>query len=128
MRPILAAASLSLLAAACAPPPAAGPQASSAASARRCFHSQDVTGFREAGARTFDVTVRANETWRLETFGACRDAGSALGVLLETTGGPGVVCNAADAQLIVPTLSGPRRCPVRTLRPLAPGEVRSPAG
>ena len=119
-------AGLALAAAACAPPAPMGPQASAPAGA--CFDSDQVSGFREAGPRAFDLFVRGDRAWRVETLGPCRNDGGSLDIALVTPGGAGVVCRPADAELVVPTLSGPRRCPIRTLRPLTPAEASAPAG
>jgi len=126
MRLLLSAAILTL-AAACAPQPAGPPTTTSVAAgeAGQCFHSRDVNGFHEPTRRTVDLDVSTGEVFRLELFGLCPQLQDAYGLGVQTLGGSDYVCSRNDVQLIVPTMGGPRSCPVRSMRRLAAAEAEA---
>lgn len=119
---LLAAGALALSAAACAPN--SSPEVASAAdrASRQCFFPSTVSGFREAGDRAVNLRARG-DVYRLELLAACPDLRSAEKVLLDSRAGGSSVCTGLDVTMIVPTSTGPRRCPGRSLRKLAAAET-----
>jgi hypothetical protein len=122
LAPTLAAIAL-LTATACAPvAPPPGPLAGGPA--RQCFFASTVNGFREAaGGQVVNFSVGANQVYQVELFGRCSDLGRAEKVLLDSRAGGSSVCSGLDVELIVPTPTGPRRCPGRSLRRLTETEI-----
>ena len=131
MKPILIASLLAAAAAACAPPP--GPPGSMAAAGapghmrgdKQCFHAGNVNGFNDVGPDTIDLTVGSKERWRVEVFGLC-DVDDAIQVAVQSRAGSSWICDANDAELIVPMPGfGPRRCSVKSLRRLTAAEIEA---
>ena len=129
MRTLLLAAGAALTAAACAPyPPVAPAQQAAAAPARQCFHSGRVNGYREAGRDHVDLTVGANEVWRVRLFGACPDIDWTNQIGVVRRGGGSYICDGFDVEFVVPNAASgpPRRCAARSVRRLTPAEAAAP--
>ena len=128
MRAVLAAAAGAALAA-CAPypPQAPAPQAGAAAP-RQCFHAARVHSYREAGRDHVDLLVGANETWRVQLFGACPDIDWTNSLGVRTRGGGSYICDGFDVEFIVPSPGAgrPGRCGARSVRRLTPAEAAAP--
>ena len=104
-----------LIAAGCAEPRDAGPETAAAASeGRDCFWPNAVTGFSDAGRDQVRIHAGGDE-YLFEMFGSCPDLDFAEDIALRSRG-PGMICRGIDAELIVPSSIGPRRCPVRMIR------------
>jgi hypothetical protein len=110
------------LAAACAQQPAQ--PASMASSANQCFFAGTVNSFKPSGDHSVDVRVGATKYYRLDLTGACPDVDWAQGVALRTLGGGTSICQGLDAEIIVPSPSGPQRCFVSGVRRLSDAEAQ----
>lgn len=101
---------------------------------RECFYPRNVTGFRNApegpdGSSRIYVDVRASDTFVFELFSPCRELTFARSIAFDTTSGVGRVCSGLEVDLLVPDPDlGTRRCQVRMIRKLAPGEKGARAG
>jgi hypothetical protein len=91
--------------------------------APRCFLASNVNGFTPRGDNAVDVHVGVNRDYRLTLAGYCPDVDWSLRVALRTTGGGSWICQGADAEIIVPSPTGPERCMVTDVRALTPEEV-----
>jgi hypothetical protein len=91
-------------------------QTASPRAERRCFNASNVNGFQVVDGRTVDLTVGAGRIFRLELLGVCPDVRDAVGVAVRTRGGSSYVCDDNDLELVVPSQTGPRVCPVTGLR------------
>ena len=111
-----------LLTATCSP---AGPPASAAASGRQCFNAGTVNGFDAIDDDTVLVNVGARNVWKLDIVGVCPDINWTNRIALRSTGGSSWVCEALDAELIVPSPSGTQRCPVVGVQKLTPAEAQA---
>ena len=96
-----------------------GPKASSA---RQCFHSRDVNGFKAQDDQHVYVRVGVKDLYEFKLFGRCPDVDWTMRLGLVSRGG-GFICSGLDADLLVPSPIGPQRCPVREIRKLSPAEV-----
>lgn len=116
----LAAAGLSLSACAAEDD---GTRSAASAQGRQCFWAGSVNGFRDApGDDQIYIDVGVNETYLFQTFGSCPDLDFTEALALES-GPSNYVCDARDVDLIIPEpVAGPRKCPVRMIRKLEPGE------
>ncbi|MHA7819939.1 MAG: DUF6491 family protein [Erythrobacter sp.] len=102
---------------------------------RQCFRAREVNGFRtvedENGRRSemkVLIDVRAADTFELTFQQRCPEIGWARSVGFSQTG-VGRVCDGLDVDLIVPDPNlGDVRCPVVSVRKLAPGEEGARAG
>lgn len=123
---VLGAAGLAL--AACAPYPPGTPPPAAAASPPRCFHSSQVTGYREAGPDHVDLLVGASRVFRAELFGACPDLLWTNEIGVRGRGGASYICDGIDVEFIVPSAGSgrPRRCEARSIRLLTPAEAAAP--
>ena len=91
-------------------------------SPRQCFWARDVNGFAYGPPDTVNLRVGVREVYQLTLFGACNDIDFANAIRFDTHGFSSV-CNGLDIDLIVPSPTGPQRCPVRALRRLTPQEI-----
>lgn len=130
IRPALALAATGLALASCAPAQDGAPAAAAdgaRAEGRSCFSARSVSGFRSApesasGAEQVYIDVGVRDTYLFETFGGCPELDFSWRIGLEQRI-PGQICDGFDADLVIPDPTfGPRRCPVRMVRKLAPGE------
>ena len=92
---------------------------SAAATGKSCFWPSQVNGFtRGPASNQIYVSTGASEKYLFETMGPCPDLNFS-----ETLGfdqfGAGQICSGLDVTLIVPTATGPQRCPVRMIQKVA---------
>ena len=108
----------------CAPyPPAPPSYAAAAGGERRCFMSDDVTGFRDRPQGVVDVIVSRRQVYRLDLYGPCPGIESATGVTVLTRRGKSWVCEGADVDVILPRAAfAPQLCPAHSLRLLSERE------
>ena len=74
-------------------------------------------------ARRCDVRVSRNRQYRLTLAGYCPDVDWSLQIALRTRGGSSFICAGLDAEIIVPSTTGPQRCAVTEVRRLTPEEI-----
>lgn len=90
---------------------------------RRCFHSDDVSGFSAIDEDTVLLTS-GRHTYELKVLGNCPDLDWTQTLGIRTVTGSTFVCTGMDVDLIVPRGGiGPDRCPVRTVREVSKEEV-----
>jgi hypothetical protein len=101
--------------------------ATRSASARggQCFNARMVSGFTPVDDDTVDVRLGPGRGFRLELNGVCGDVNWANQVALRSRSGS-FVCSPLDAELIIPSITGPQRCFVTAMRPLTEAELRGP--
>ena len=99
--------------------------APSATAGRDCFNARNVFSFRAYRDAWVDVRVSANRRYRLELTGVCPEVDWTQRIALRTRGGSSWICQGFDAELIVPSPTGPQLCPVTSVRRLAPAEVEA---
>ena len=92
----------------------AGP---SAAAGRQCFYAGQVNDFSAVGDSAVNIRVGTNSFYRLDLTGTCTNIDWANSVALQTRGGNPWICDAADADLIVPGRTG-GTCIVSAIRPI----------
>jgi len=116
--PAIAAMGLS----ACAAGGADAPQ--SYASNDQCFYNADVRSFTDGAQNVVLVAVGASDAWELTLQSGCPDVGAASKVAIVSRGATRI-CAGADAELIVPNVSGAgsQRCLVRSVRKLTASEA-----
>jgi hypothetical protein len=105
---------------------AVGSQPASAIAERpapRCFAASTVNGFSSHDRDSVDVHVGVNRSYRLSLTGYCPDVDWSQRVGIQTRGGGNWICQGADAEVIVPSPTGPQHCLVSDVRPLTPEEV-----
>ena len=127
MRNILTFA-LAAIAGIAAGAPLAGSESAAAAmqnQRRDCFSARSINGFSPVGREQVDVRVGANRHYRLELAGYCPDVDWSFRIALRTRGGSSWICQGLDAELIVPSTTGPQRCLVSSVRRLTPEEVQA---
>ncbi len=86
--------------------------------ARACFWTRSVNGFAAADDRIVYLRVGVRDVYELQMLGPCYDLDWANAIGIRNRSGSGRVCTGLDADIISPSLSGPQRCPVRTVRKL----------
>ena len=92
----------------------------------QCFNARMVSGFTPVDRDTVDVRLSGGRRgYRLELNGVCSDVNWADRVALRSRTGS-FVCGPLDAELIVPSITGPQRCFVTSMRPLTEAELRGP--
>jgi hypothetical protein len=119
-----AAALLALIGGCASPQPAASSAAAQAdASGRQCFFLSQVNGYHHVkGSRDrIRVSTGPSDTYEFQVFGLCPYLDDAETMGFDQRGG-GTICSGLDVDLIVPTPTGPQRCPVRMIRKLGPDE------
>jgi hypothetical protein len=95
------------------------------AGTRECFSARSVNGFNPVGRDAIDIRVGANRRYRLELVGYCPDVDWSWRIALRTRGGSSWICQGMDAELIIPSPTGPQRCLVSSVRRLTPEEVEA---
>jgi hypothetical protein len=99
-------------------------QAAGRDSGRQCFFTRDVQNFQAVSDPVVNRRVGINDIYRAELFAPCPDVKFTEGLAIRHTGGGGsAICSALDAELIVPTPTGPRTCALTAIRKLSPQEV-----
>jgi len=103
---------------------ASGPAAAVAERpAPRCFAASTVNGFTSRGRDSVDVHIGVNRVYRLSLTGYCPDVDWSQRVGIQTRGGGNWICQGADAEVIVPSPTGPQHCLVNDVRALTPEEI-----
>ena len=108
---------------ACSTSPA--PAGAAARSSGQCFHASNVNSFNANADGTVDVQVGASQYFRLTPAGGCPDINWAMQVGIRSTGGSDFICNAYDAEFIVPDPSGTQRCPIASITPITRDQYNS---
>lgn len=104
--------------------PAEGPRSAATASRNgQCFSARLANNFRPVGRDAVDVEVSRSRVYRLSLGAGCFDVNWAQSVALRSRTGSGFICSAADAELIVPSVSGTDRCLVTGVRQLSEAEI-----
>jgi hypothetical protein len=101
---------------ACAQTPP-GPLAAARATGGQCFLARQVTGFSSATMEAVNVEVGVGRYYRLDLTGTCANIDWSTGLVLRTLGGGSWICNAADAEIVVPGQPG-GRCLVTGVHPI----------
>jgi len=105
----------------------AGGEAVAAAAAqsprRDCFSARSVNGFTPVGREAVDVRISPNRQYRLSLVGYCPDVDWSSRIALRTRGGSSFICAGVDAEILVPSTTGPQRCAVTEVRRLSPEEI-----
>jgi hypothetical protein len=104
-------------------PATAAAEPTTPAPTRQCFWARDVNNFAAETDRVVNVRVGVRDVYQFEMFGLCPDVRWNQRIGLVARGGGDRVCTGLDAELVVPSSIGPRRCPVRNIRKLTPEEV-----
>ncbi len=95
---------------------------------RDCFSARSVNGFTPVGREAVDVRVSRDRQYRLTLAGYCPDADWSLQIALRTRGGSSFICTGLDAEIIVPSATGPQHCAVTEVRRLTPEEIAARRG
>ena len=90
--------------------------------AKQCFWTRNANGFAAPDERTLNVRVGVRDVCQFEMFGPCQDIDWAQGIALRSRGGS-TICTGMDAEVIAPSVLGPQKCFVRSVRKLSPAEV-----
>lgn len=90
---------------------------------RACFYSEDLRNFRQVDDRTVNLLAGARDVFQVKLLGNCPDLRSATAIGVKTSMGQGFICDGLDINLITPSPTGPRMCPVISMRKLSPQEV-----
>ncbi|MGE3745501.1 MAG: DUF6491 family protein [Sphingomonadaceae bacterium] len=98
--------------------------AASAGNGRDCFNISQVSGFSRATNDQVYVHTGPSDVWLFDTFGYCPDLNFTEQLALEATP-TSWVCRGIDVDLIVPSVTGPRECPVRMIRKLSKSESKA---
>jgi len=96
--------------------------------ARACFFSHQINGWRDSGSPRDNVVyldVNAHDVYKLDMFGPCNGINEALSIGVETRGGGSAICDGLDVTLIVRSPTGPYRCPVSKITRLTPDEAKA---
>ena len=105
---------------ACAQQPA-GTATSARSAGNQCFLADQVNGYSKATDTSVAVQVGANNYYRLDLSGTCTDINWANSLVLRTVGGGSWICDAADAEIIVPGRLG-GSCLVTGVHPITKAE------
>jgi hypothetical protein len=90
--------------------------------ARQCFWTRNANGFAAQDERTLNVRVGVRDVYQFEMFGPCHDIDWAQRIALRSRGGS-TICTGMDAEVIAPSVLGPQKCFVRSVRKLTSAEV-----
>jgi len=114
-------APLAAAVAGCAAGPTEGP--TTASYGRQCIFARNIDSFRAVDSDTVNLRVGVNDIYQVKLFSPCTQVRYAERVALQTRGGSSTVCSALDADLIVPSPTGPERCALTSFRKLTPTEL-----
>ena len=90
---------------------------------RRCFWARDVRNFAPVNSSTINIRV-GRDTFRVDTFGSCRDLDWTNRMALVTTGGSSIcVGSGIGASIVTRGPSGRQRCAIQSVTALSPEEV-----
>ena len=112
-----------LAAGGCATDKTPSPESASAREGRQCFWPASVSGFSHVGRDQLRVETGPKDVYLLETLGSCPDAGYSEQIAFDARG-PGMLCTGETVTIIVPTPTGPQRCPARIVRKLSEDELK----
>jgi Family of unknown function (DUF6491) len=115
-----------LIAGALAAAAVAGPslaQAPAAPQNRDCFYGGNVNGFRATDNSTVLLSIGTKQIYEVKLFSPSIDVKWANGIALVSRGGGNFICSNLDADLVIPSISGPERYPVTSIRHLTPAEI-----
>jgi hypothetical protein len=104
---------------------AASDGATAGAEGRSCFRPEQVNDFTPVDRDTVDVRVGVSRHYRLELGGACSNIDWAQNIVLRSSGGARWICQGLDAEIFVPDVAVPQRCPVLSVRELSETEARA---
>jgi hypothetical protein len=104
--------------------PASAPSTADKAPVRQCFLARNVNSFKEAGREAVNIRVGVRDIYRLDLFSTCDELRWTETIGLESRGSSWI-CSGLDAVLIVPTATGPRRCPVTAVHKLSDDEINA---
>ncbi|MGQ0590026.1 MAG: DUF6491 family protein [Sphingosinicella sp.] len=90
-----------------------------------CFNAGTVNSFTPEGDRAVVVRVSRNRQYRLELVGYCPDVDWSLRIALRARGGSNWVCAGGDAEILVPSTTGPQNCLVTAVNRLTPEEIEA---
>lgn len=90
-----------------------------------CFNARNVSGFTPEGDRAVIVRVGANRQYRLALAGFCPDVDWSHRVALRSRAGSNWVCAGGDAEVLVPSTTGPQSCMVTAVSRLTPEEIEA---
>jgi hypothetical protein len=90
-----------------------------------CFNAGTVNGFTPEGDHAVVVRVSRNRQYRLELAGYCPEVDWSLSIALRSRGGSNWVCAGGDAEILVPSTTGPQSCLVTDVRRLTPEEIEA---
>lgn len=96
-----------------------------AAAGRQCFYADSVTGFTPVGRDAVDVHVGPRRGYRLELAAGCEEVDWANRIAIRSRSGSSFVCSPFDAELVIPSTTGPGRCHVTAMRPLTEAELQA---
>lgn len=87
-----------------------------------CFYASQVSNFSLADRKTVNFRVGVSDFYQASLIGNCGDIAWTDAIAFDA-GPNSLVCSGLGATLIVPTVTGPRRCPIQAIRKLTPAEV-----
>ena len=91
---------------------------------RQCFYTRDVSNYEAVSDSVVNLRVGVNDIYRAELFVPCQEVRFTEGLAIRHIGGgTSAVCSGLDAELIVPTSTGPRTCALNSIRKLSAAEV-----
>ena len=126
MRPsaILLPTAAAALLAGCTPQQGAPSASAASDGGGQCFRAQEVNGFHPIDRDTVDVIVGVNHVYRLELLTHCREINWSQRIALVSRGSSWI-CTGRQAELIVPTPTGPDRCLVNSVGRLSEAEAEA---
>ena len=92
---------------------------------RDCFSARSVNGFTPVGRDAVHVRISRNRQYRLSLVGYCPDVDWSSRIALRNRGGSSFICAGFDAEILVPSATGPQRCAVTEVRRLSPEEIEA---
>ena len=90
-----------------------------------CFYSRNVDGFSPVDKETVNIRVGVRDVYQLKILGFSTDIDWAQRIALVSRGGGSFICDAMDADLLVPSTTGgqSQRFPLSSLRKLTAAEI-----
>jgi hypothetical protein len=99
--------------------------ATSTAEGRQCFLARQANHFDADDDDTAYVHVGVRDIYRLELAGICHNVDWAQRIAIRSRSGNSWVCRGHDAELVVPSPTGPERCLVTEVAKLSETEVQA---
>lgn len=94
---------------------------------RQCFRASQVRNYSAVDRDTVDVEISRNDVYRLELLGFCDDINWSTRIALRSRTGS-FICAGHDAEIVVPSQTGPQRCTVTSIRRLSEAEIAARRG